>query len=89
MFAVHVLSVGEAPTLKFFSQRASARSFAETQVQDGADRADIYELSNIDDARKAKAALEMGEGIWLEARGQRASEKQVAWAELAELFRKD
>jgi hypothetical protein len=31
----------------------------------------------------------MGEGIWLEAKGQHASEKQIAMAELLELFRKD
>jgi len=31
-----------------------------------AERTDIYEIPHIDDARKAKAALEMGDGMWLE-----------------------
>jgi hypothetical protein len=89
MFAVLVSAVGEVPTLKFFSYRASARSYAYAQIEVGADQADIYEVPNIDDARKAKAALEMGKGIWLEGRGQRASDKQVALAALAELFKKE
>ena len=82
MFAVHVFVGGEKPSLKFFEHRASARSFADERVQDGADRADIWDLPGVDDARKAMAALRMGEGVGLESKGQHATARQVAFSEL-------
>jgi hypothetical protein len=33
--------------------RLAARSFADAEIDEGADRADIYDVPNIDDARKA------------------------------------
>jgi hypothetical protein len=85
-FAVLVTTAGEKPSLKVFGTRLDARSHAQKQIDEGADRADIYEIPHIDDARKAKAALEMGEGNWREAKFQHASDKQIAAAELLELL---
>jgi hypothetical protein len=83
-FVVLVISAEEKPSLKVFRARLDARSYAQKQINEGAERTDIYEIPHIDDARKAKAALEMGDGMWLEAKSHNASTEQIEAAELRE-----
>jgi hypothetical protein len=77
MYVVFVLTRGEKPSLKVFSQRSDAALYAKAQVDAGSDTADVYEVEGVSDARAAKAALEMGEGRFVEARGRQATRAEV------------
>ena len=77
MYVVFVMTAGEKPSLKVFSARSDATSYAKAHVEAGSDTADVYEVEGVTDARAAKAALEMGNGRFVEARGKRATAEQI------------
>jgi len=78
MYVVFVTTLGEQSSFKVFDQRADAIVFAEQQIGAGASQADIFESPKVADARAAKAAVEMGEGKLIDARGRKASETELA-----------
>ncbi len=59
---------------KAFDSRAKANAFAQSQVADNADAAEIYEVSGVDDVRKAIAAVKMSEGTLIDKKTRRASQ---------------
>jgi hypothetical protein len=64
---------------KVFESKQDASAYASQRVADDADNAEVYEIPLPDMpiekmTRAAIAALEMGEGIFVEARGSRVSE---------------
>ncbi len=69
MFVVHSEAFkGERPLehpFKGFTLRQDAIVFAQAQVNEDAEKAIIYEVAGVDDARKAVAAVEMGEGVFV------------------------
>jgi hypothetical protein len=77
MYAVFAITDGTGPDLKFFSLRSEAASHATAKISGGADTADVYEIEGVEDARAAKAALEMGEGRFVEARGRPATQAEI------------
>lgn len=68
MYGVFVSAPGKKRSLRTFSQLMVARVFAMQKVQTYADRADIYQVRAIDNARGAVIALENGEGILFETK---------------------
>lgn len=71
---------GERPferPFKAFSARPSAAAFATESVTREAEKAIIIQVDGIDDARKAIAAVEMGEGRVVDARSKRPTEAEL------------
>jgi hypothetical protein len=77
MYAVFTMAEDAKPDLKFFSLRSDAGAHAVGKINGGADTADIYEIDGVTDARAAKAALEMGKGRFVEARGRPATPVEI------------
>jgi hypothetical protein len=78
MYVVFALTKGERePDFKVFLLRGDASSYAAKQVKEGADTADVFEINDAIDARAAKAALQMGEGRFLEPHGRRATQEEI------------
>jgi hypothetical protein len=71
MYVVFSLWKGSSD-IKVFERRSDAAAYATDQISEGADTADIYEVEAAN-ARAAKAALEMGEGRFIESHGHRAT----------------
>jgi hypothetical protein len=67
-YIVLVKAEGQTPSTKAFQKSADANSFAKNQVEGDAERAEIYEIEGVDDARKATAALKLGRGKLIGAR---------------------
>jgi len=72
---------------KAFSNRTDAKTHADLQVllDEDVDRVEIYEVAGVDDARKAIAAVEAGEGKFLEASVKRATPQEIREAALEKL----
>lgn len=90
MFVVVCKPIRESGS-KAFSIRTDATTHAELQVllDEDVDRAEIYEVSGIDDARKAIAAVEASEGKFLDAKVKRATPQEIreaAGEKLAEVL---
>lgn len=70
MFVVHSEPpFGERPfekPFKAFSDRRSASAYARSQVEGDAERANVYEVEKVDNARQAVEALKMGAGTLVE-----------------------
>jgi hypothetical protein len=77
MFVVFVVAEGEKPSLEVFAQRNHAALYAKMKVAGASDTADIYEIDDVTDSSDAKAALEMGNGRFVESRGQPANRARV------------
>lgn len=63
--------------LKAFSHRAEASSFAKTQIDGDAERADLYEVIDINDARLAVEAVRAGRANWVKGYAPHASEAEL------------
>jgi hypothetical protein len=78
MFVVHSESFkGERPLkhpFKGFTAWQDAICFAQAQVDEDAEKAIIYEVTGVDDARKAVAAVEMGECVFISIKFSHLSE---------------
>jgi hypothetical protein len=81
MYVVFSLTKGQMPDVKVFARRADASAHAKRLTEDEADTADLYEV-DATEARAARAALEMGEGHFLEAHGRRATPAEIADSKL-------
>ena len=89
MYVVFSQTEGQADDLKVFSMRADASGYAANHVENGADTADVYEIADAKNAPAAKAALQMGEGHFVEAHGREATPDEIkagAYAALMELL---
>ena len=86
MFVVFTKPADRAP-FKAFSNREGARQYAKAEADGGADSSAIYETPGIDDARKAVAAVQASEAVFVEAFGARASQDQINEAKTREIFR--
>lgn len=62
--------------IKFFTHRDGARAHAHSIIGEQADRVFIYKVEP-DDARGGIAALKRGEGTFVEAIGQHATDEQI------------
>lgn len=64
---------------KAFSSRTDAITHADLQVllDEDVDRAEIYEVAGVDDARQAIAAVDAGEGKFLDAKIKRATPQEI------------
>lgn len=91
MFVVHSESFkGERPLkhpFKGFTARQDAIVFAQAQVNEDAEKAIIYEVAGVDDARKAIAAVEMGEGAFVSKKISHLSELEQKRRDDAEFDR--
>jgi|SRR5690348_9882646 len=67
---------GEKPDIKVFGRRADASSYAKALIDNEVDTADLYEV-DATDARAAKAALEMGEGHFIETHNKRTPTREI------------
>lgn len=86
LYAVFSLVEGAKPDIKIFSHREDSRSYAKSQIEGGADTVDLYQINDVTDPRSAKAALEMGEGHFIEAYGRRATKAELEKWELQRLI---
>lgn len=79
MFVVFIEAPkGEPPfehPFKAFSSRSTAVSWAAEQVDQDAESAKVFDVPGIEDARKAVAAAQEGEGILVDTRGKKRSLK--------------
>ena len=75
MYAVFAIGEG-ALDFKVFAHRPDANAYATAAVRNVARTADVYRIDGVSDARAAKAALQMGEGKFVEAHGQPATESE-------------
>jgi hypothetical protein len=85
LFIVVSKPMGTTP-YKAFSRRDAAVSFGCALVEEDADIAAIYEVSGVEDARKAVAALKMGEATFIDARVRQASKAKIEEHELLDLL---
>ena len=86
MFVVHTRPPGDRP-FKAFSGRVDAEGYADSQITNGAEKAVIYEVSDVEDARKAVAAVQM-EDCTVIAIKQRQPTPKAAWdAHMVEYLR--
>ncbi len=77
MYVVFVMARGERADSKVFSLRKDATAYAASRVEAGYDTADVYEISDAANPRAALAALQMGEGRFVEGRGRRATRAEI------------
>jgi len=81
MFVVYIEPAkGDPPfdrAFKAFSTRLAADSYASEQVNQDAERAIILDVRGVEDARKAIAAVQMGEGTLVNAMGKKRSQQQM------------
>jgi hypothetical protein len=78
-FVVKTISDGEA-TWKSFAALGAARIDCQRQIDNGADKTEIWHTP-IDDFRQAIVAIKAGDGLLVEAYTPRASPMQIAAAE--------
>jgi hypothetical protein len=81
MFVVYIEpSKGEPPfanPFKAFGTRLAADTHASEQVSQEAEKAFVLDVPGVDDARKAIAAIQMGEGTIVKAVGKKLSEQEM------------
>jgi hypothetical protein len=87
-FVVVAITACEMSMPKSFDALPGARSYCKEEIAKGADRADIWQVP-FEDARKAIAALKMGEGKFLECHTRKASEEQILAADFKDMFGED
>ncbi|HTJ01224.1 MAG TPA: hypothetical protein VL492_00415 [Methylovirgula sp.] len=80
-FVVRTRSDGEMDW-KGFATLGAARIHCQRQIDNGAEKTEIWHMS-IDDHRAAIAAIKIGEGILVEAHTPRASPLQIVAAQKA------
>lgn len=75
-YVVHLIDADDPHPLKHFGARSDAIAFAKAQTAAKvARRADIYEV-RASGARAAVAAVMMGDGLFVESRGERVTEDE-------------
>ena len=77
MYVAFVNTPGAQSSFKVFERRADAIAFADEQIREGAGQVDIFYFPEVENARAAKAAVEMGQGKLIDARGRKAAE--IPW----------
>lgn len=77
MFVVVVSAGGVFHHLKVFSERADALDFALQSAREG-DDAEVFDVPIANDARAAKAGIEMGEGMLIDVRSRRPTPQEIA-----------
>ena len=82
MYVVFAISEEAEPDFKVFVHRPDASAYATAAARNGADTADVYQIDGVSDARAAKAALQMGEGHFIEGYGRRATKAEIEKWEL-------
>jgi hypothetical protein len=76
MFVVVSILSDEHDT-KAFLRKGDAVSFADQQIENGADSARVYEVPGIDDAREAISAVEQDEAAVVYTRERKASAAEI------------
>jgi len=87
MFVVVCKPIQEKGSFKAFSNRADAGTYADFQVLlgEGIVRAESYEVPGVDDARKAIAAVERGEGKLIDVSVIRATTREIREAQMTDI----
>jgi hypothetical protein len=87
MFVIVCKPIQEKGSFKAYSNRTDARTYADFQVLlgEGVDRAESYEVPGVDDARKAIAAVERGEGKLIYVGVLRATTREIREAQMTDI----
>jgi|ERR1700747_3727571 len=76
-YVVYLVGPDIPHRFKHFTSLSDARAYAEGQANMRAERAEIYRVAGVTDARAAVAAVRMGQAELAEARSPKVSEADI------------